>query len=123
MTKRQLIKKRRVCKTGEKHHNWRGGRRIVNGYAMIAVKGHPRGSGNAGYVSEHILIVEGALGHALPPAAEVHHVDGVKGNNANGNLVACQDHAYHATPASPPASSGRMRQPKRETVCTLRGLR
>lgn len=44
---------------------------------------------------EHDVIVEGVLGHALPPGAEVHHIDGNKSNNAKSNLVACQDRAYH----------------------------
>lgn len=43
----------------------------------------------------HVAIAETALGHALPADAEVHHVDGVKWNNAHTNLVICQDHAYH----------------------------
>lgn len=44
----------------------------------------------------HVAIAERALGKPLPPGAEVHHVDGDKWNNANKNLVICQDHAYHA---------------------------
>lgn len=43
----------------------------------------------------HVIAAEAALGKPLPPGAEVHHVDGNKWNNANNNLVICQDHAYH----------------------------
>ena len=43
----------------------------------------------------HVVIAETALGKPLPKRAEVHHVDGVKFNNAHSNLVICQDHAYH----------------------------
>lgn len=45
---------------------------------------------------DHIAKAEKALGRSLPRGAEVHHVDGVKWNNANSNLVICQDSAYHA---------------------------
>src|SRR5436190_13794539 len=51
---------------------------------------------NEGVVQVHIVVVEKALGHRLPLRAETHHVDGNKHNNANRNLVICQDHAYHA---------------------------
>ncbi len=44
---------------------------------------------------EHVHIAESALGHALPAEAEVHHVNGNGRDNANSNLVICQDHAYH----------------------------
>ena len=44
---------------------------------------------------EHILIAERALGRYLPDGAEIHHVDENKRNNANRNLVICQDSAYH----------------------------
>lgn len=44
---------------------------------------------------EHVMVAERALGKPLPKGAEVHHVDGDGANNANTNLVICQDHAYH----------------------------
>jgi hypothetical protein len=55
---------------------------------------HPRADKN-GYVREHILIAEKALGKPLPPKAELHHHDGNPGNNDPGNLVVCQDNAFH----------------------------
>jgi len=46
-------------------------------------------------VGEHVLVAERALGHILPRSAVIHHVDEQKSNNAAGNLVICQDQAYH----------------------------
>lgn len=64
-----------------------------SGYAKVYARGHP-GAGN-GAMSEHTLIAEKALGKFLPPKAHVHHVDGGKAENRGGNLVICQDCAYH----------------------------
>jgi hypothetical protein len=46
-------------------------------------------------VYDHVSIAELALGHPLPKGAEIHHVDNNKRNNANTNLVICQDHQFH----------------------------
>ncbi len=79
-------------KTAEKNHNWRGGRVYSgNGYALIYNPGHPRADVK-GYVYEHILIAEKALGKPLPPKVVVHHVNETKDS---GPLVICQDDNYH----------------------------
>jgi hypothetical protein len=44
-------------------------------------------------LTAHRLRAERALGHALPPAAIVHHADGSTRRDAP--LVICQDEAYH----------------------------
>lgn len=64
------------------------------GYVLVACSGHSRAD-RAGYVREHLLIAERVLGRPLPRDVEVHHVDMDPGNNANRNLVICQDHGYH----------------------------
>jgi HNH endonuclease len=46
-------------------------------------------------VRNHILVAERALGEPLPSGAQVHHVDGNRQNDANKNLVICQDDGYH----------------------------
>jgi hypothetical protein len=74
-------------------HNQRG-RARVSGYKLTQATTHPRASGH-GYVLEHVLIVEAALGKYLPAGAEVHHVDGNSLNNSRRNLVVCPSRAYH----------------------------
>ncbi len=44
---------------------------------------------------EHVIIAEKALGKPLPKEAIVHHHDGSVSNNANTNLVICENQAYH----------------------------
>lgn len=78
---------------GADHPNWKGGRYISVGYVMILQPSHPRAKG--GYVQEHILFAEKALGRMLPPKAEIHHVNESKQDNSPGNLVLCPDRAYH----------------------------
>lgn len=68
-------------------------RQRVN-YKRVVRHDHPRTDGQ-GHVLEHIVIAERALGRYLPSGAEVHHVDENTSNNANANLVICQDKAYH----------------------------
>lgn len=58
-----------------------------NGYRIITDKGIQR--------LEHVVIVEKALGKKLPTGAQVHHVNGIKTDNRNENLVVCKDEAYH----------------------------
>ena len=55
---------------------------------------HPRAD-TSGKVRQHVLIAERVLGKPLPAGAVVHHVDGNRLNNANSNLVICQDQSYH----------------------------
>lgn len=63
-------------------------------YVVVHAPGHPR-AGTKGFVLEHILVAEKALGHHLPKSAQVHHVDENGQNNAPSNLVICQDQQYH----------------------------
>jgi hypothetical protein len=44
---------------------------------------------------EHRWLATLALGRALPPGVEVHHLDLCRWNNEPSNLVVCPDAAYH----------------------------
>lgn len=74
--------------------NWKGGRITSARYVMIWSKGHPQADSH-GYVQEHILVAEKALGHYLPSGAVIHHVNKRRHDNQNSNLVVCQDQTYH----------------------------
>ena len=82
--------------TRECNPNWNGGKTKckTTGKKRVLCCGHPR-SNPDGYVFEHILIAEKAVGHYLSAPIEIHHVDGNPSNNDPSNLVICNDHAYH----------------------------
>jgi len=80
---------------GKNHGAWKGGVIIDGlGYRMVKRRGHPRANAQ-GYVREHLLIVERALGKPVPRSAVVHHINGTEGDNRPCNLVLCNDQAYH----------------------------
>lgn len=73
---------------GKKNPSWDGGRYVdKKGYPLVRNQDHPRAIAG-GYVYEHILKAENALGKPLPLNVAVHHHD-VK------QLVVCQDQGYH----------------------------
>lgn len=58
------------------------------GYLMVGV--------NKQRKMQHVLIAERAIGKTLPSGAQVHHVNGNRHDNTNGNLVICPNQAYHS---------------------------
>lgn len=76
----------------DKAPGWKGGRRFnMRGYIMImAPPNHPRASASGkygrGYVREHTLVMEEALGRYLQPGETVHHKNGIKHDNRLENL-------------------------------------
>lgn len=78
---------------GERHHNWKGGRKLLEGYVMVYRPEHPRASKR--YVLEHRVVAEQALGHLLPAGAVIHHINGIKTDNRPRNLVVLAGLAEH----------------------------
>ena len=69
----------RACKYPGKHSR-------KDGYVMLYRPDHPHAVGS-GYVMEHILVMEEALGRYLNREIEsVHHIDGDNSNNSIENL-------------------------------------
>ena len=75
-------------RVGEKHPNWKGGRKTVTGgYIEVYNKHHPRANKH-GYVREHILVWENFHNKSLPTGWVVHHLNGITSDNRPENLVA-----------------------------------
>ena len=64
-----------------------------HGYICIWGSKHPNAYKN-GHISEHRLKVSKALGRALKKSELVHHINGIKNDNRNCNLLVCS-WAYH----------------------------
>ena len=65
---------------------WKGGRFAdADGYIRVWQPDHPRAFGT-GHIHEHTLVAERAIGRAIRPDEQVHHVDGNKANNDPANL-------------------------------------
>ena len=81
-------------KRGENNPNWKGGRRLLDGYVLVQQPNHPEAD-RGGYVLESHLLAEKTLGKELPESVVIHHVDGKKGQQNPRAIVICQDDVFH----------------------------
>jgi hypothetical protein len=94
--KTQRGKPRRFCR-GHNHKashpkSWNGGKKTDSrGYPKTLIGDHPRAD-QGGYVFDHVLAAEKALGKALPPEAQVHHFPDIKDWE---HLIICENQFYH----------------------------
>lgn len=83
------------------HPSWHGGRReTFAGYIEVHMPEHPHARKN-GYVFEHILIAEKAIGRHLTSEEVVHHKNEIKTDNRPENLkvITKGEHSHiHAQP-------------------------
>ena len=61
---------------------------------VLAPIGHPRAN-HFGFIAEHLLVAERALGRPIPIKHPVYHIDRNRANNNSSNLVICEDRVYH----------------------------
>jgi len=77
------------------HYSYNNGRYVnSDGYVMVMCPEHPRAVGK-GYVREHMLVMEKALGRQILVTERIHHIDSDKTNNAVGNLLVFKTHSMH----------------------------
>lgn len=94
------VKRNGSGRNGERSNmpRWPNGSRprvMARGYVIVKDIHHPRADSN-GYVYQHIIVAEGALGRPLKAPNCIHHVNENKSDNRPRNLVICEDQAYHS---------------------------
>jgi HNH endonuclease len=81
--------------SGSRNVSWNGGRTIdKHGYVLLRKPDHPAAD-RRGYVREHRLVAEQALGRLLKPDEVVHHKNDDPSDNRPENLMVYETNAQH----------------------------
>lgn len=80
---------------GDKHWNWKGGRKVVNGGYILLYKPDHKFSNKAGFIFEHRLVMEKKLRKLLKPTEVVHHINSIKDDNRPENLELFKNNSEH----------------------------
>ena len=78
---------------GKRASNWKGGRKKERGYVLLYRPEHPHAV--RGYVREHRLVMEKKLGRYLEKSELVHHLDHIKDDNREENLMLMGSKSVH----------------------------
>ena len=80
------------CGKGPCHHNWKGGRQMGSGgYIYVRATEHPNANAD-GYIAEHRVVMEQAIGRPLKRSETVHHKNGIRDDNRIENLELWDGH-------------------------------
>jgi hypothetical protein len=79
---------------GHKPFHWNGGKTKHKGYVLVLCKKHPRANKD-GYVPEHVLVAELKLGRFLKKTEVVHHINGIRDDNQEKNIIVLKNQAKH----------------------------